>query len=209
MILAKFIAKQLRKPSGLFGKYLLTRALNKANKVMNDTVLHLLQVQADDRILEIGFGGGDLLTRMAEKTKNGVITGVDFSSDMVEIGRKRFKSFIKSGKLELHCMDADALTFSANSFDKLCTVNTIYFWPNVDKVLVQIRNVLGSKGLVIICFSTRETMDNIGQITQYGFNKYSIEEVKKFLEKAGFINIRIIPGKHHHGEFVSIVGEKF
>jgi len=209
MILAKFIAKQLRKPSGLFGKYLLTRALNKANKVMNNSVLHLLQVQPDDRILEIGFGGGDLLTRIAKQLESGVVTGVDFSSDMIEIGRRRFQSFIKNGKLELHLADASVLQFDANSFNKICTVNTIYFWSDVGKVLANILNVLDSKGLVIICFSTKETMDNVGQITQYGFNKYSVEEVKQFLLKAGFINLRVIPGKNDHGEFVSIVGEKF
>lgn len=209
MILAKFLARQLRKPSGLFGKYLLTRALNKANKVMNDAVLHLVQVKSDDCILEIGFGGGDLLTRIAGQLESGVITGVDFSFDMVEIGRKRFQSFIDTGKLELHCADADSLPFDANSFNKICTVNTIYFWPDVNKVLTSMISVLESKGLVIICFSTKETMDSIGKITRHGFNKYSVEEVQQFLEKAGFINLRVVPGKNDHGEFVSIVAEKF
>lgn len=209
MILAKFLAKQLKKPTGFFGKYLLTRALNKANKVMNDAVLHLLQVMPDDHILEIGFGGGDLLTRIAGQLDGGVIRGVDFSFDMVEIGRKRFQSFIDAGKLELHCADADSLPFDASSFNKICTVNTIYFWPDVNKVLTNMMRVLESKGIVIVCFSTKKTMDSAGKITRYGFNKYSVDEVLQYLEKAGFINLRVVPGKNGHGDFVSIVAEKF
>ena len=209
MILAKFIARQLRKPSGFFGKYFLTHLLNRSNKAMNDQVLHLLQVQPDDRILEVGFGGGDLLTRMAEDIDNGLITGIDFSADVIEIGMKRFQLLLDMGKLEIHCADVSALSFDANSFNKICAVNTIYFWSDVEQALQELLRVLQSKGLIMISLSTRESMNNLGEITQHGFNSYSAEEVKQLLGKAGFINVRIMFGNNRHGEFICAVGEKF
>mgnify|MGYP002266731933 CR=1 FL=1 len=176
---------------------------------MNDQVLHLLQVQPDDRILEVGFGGGDLLTRMAKEIDEGLITGIDFSSDIIEIGKKRFQALLDTGKLEIHHADAGSLSFDANSFNKVCTVNTIYFWPDVERVLQELLRVLHSKGLIIISLSTREAMDNIEIITRHGFNKYGAEEVKQLLGSAGFINVRVIFGENNHGEFVCVVGEKF
>ena len=176
---------------------------------MNDQVLHLLQVQPDDRILEVGFGGGDLLTRMAKDIDNGLITGIDFSADVIEIGMKRFQLLLDMGKLEIHCADVSALTFDANSFNKICTVNTIYFWPDVEQALQELLRVLESKGLIMISLSTRESMNNFGEITQHGFNSYSAEEVKQLLGKAGFINVRIMFGNNRQGEFICAVGEKF
>jgi ubiquinone/menaquinone biosynthesis C-methylase UbiE len=209
MILAKFIARQLRKPSGFFGKYFLTHMLNRSNKAMNDQVLHLLQVQQDDRILEIGFGGGDLLTRMAQNIGDGLITGIDFSSDVIDIGEKRFQPLLDAGKLEIHHADAGSLPFDANSFNKVCTVNTIYFWPDVEQVLQELLRVLQSKGLIIISLTTRESMNKLGEITRHGFIKYSAEDIKQLLGKVGFINVRIIFGKNNHGEFICAAGEKF
>ncbi len=176
---------------------------------MNDQVLHLLQVQQDDRILEIGFGGGDLLTRMAQNIGDGLITGVDFSSDVIDIGEKRFQPLLDAGKLEIHHADAGSLPFDANSFNKVCTVNTIYFWPDVEQVLQELLRVLQSKGLIIISLTTRESMNKLGEITRHGFIKYSAEDIKQWLGKVGFINVRIIFGKNNHGEFICAVGEKF
>ena len=209
MIFSKFIAGQLRKPNGLFGKYILTYALNKSNKLMNERVLHLLQVEDNDRILEIGFGGGYLLEKICQSAISEKVTGVDFSNDIVDAGKNRLAQYIKSGELDLVCADVNQLTFKANSFNKICTVNTIYFWSNVTRILKELIITLDSKGLIFICFSTEEAMEDFHKVTQHGFNVFTVEQVKQFMDAAGFINIRIVPGENQHGKFVVAVGEKF
>ena len=56
----------------------------------------LMSVQIDNRIIEIGFGTGKLIYRMAQQIDKGLIDGVDFSN--VSIGTR------KKGKLIFHCV---------------------------------------------------------------------------------------------------------
>jgi ubiquinone/menaquinone biosynthesis C-methylase UbiE len=79
---ATFIAGQLRKPSGLFGRLVVARVLNRGNAPMNALTMQCLDLVPDDRVLEVGFGGGDLIARMARVVTAGRIAGVDFSPDM-------------------------------------------------------------------------------------------------------------------------------
>ena len=62
-IVRAFLANQLGFPSGWFGRFLL-RLLNRNNAVMNDLVLQEIELQAGDRVLEIGFGGGNLIQNL-------------------------------------------------------------------------------------------------------------------------------------------------
>jgi ubiquinone/menaquinone biosynthesis C-methylase UbiE len=49
---------------------------------MNELTLRLLELVPDDCVLEIGFGGGDLIDRIAPLVTRGHIAGVDFSSEI-------------------------------------------------------------------------------------------------------------------------------
>ena len=130
MGILEFVASQLRKPSGLIGKFVVARILNTGNVPMNQLTLASLDLKPDDRVIEIGFGGGDLMNRMASVVTNGHIAGVDFSPEMVELCTKRFAPLIQSQRIELHCASAERLPLDSDRFTKACTVNTIYFWPD-------------------------------------------------------------------------------
>jgi len=72
-VVNKFIASQLKQPSGAFGWFLAGRLLNKFNARINQLSVELLALQPSDRVLEIGFGGGEMLGMMADQIDNGKI----------------------------------------------------------------------------------------------------------------------------------------
>jgi SAM-dependent methyltransferase len=207
MDIKKFIAAQLRKPSGLFGRFVTVRLLNLANVPMNRLALEILQLQPDDHVLEVGFGGGDLIARMARIVTRGHITGVDFSIDALEVCRKRFNTLIKIGTIELQCASVESLPFDADTFAKACTANTIYFWPDPLAALGQIHRVLKKNGTLLVCFSPRAVMERQG-ITRHGFTSFEPEDVKSLLSDAGFRNVRLVFGQHRFGECVVAEGTK-
>src|SRR5437899_9533240 len=56
-LLGRLVARQLRRPRGLFGR-VIGRGLARRNKEANDWTVSLLDIQPTDRVLEIGFGPG-------------------------------------------------------------------------------------------------------------------------------------------------------
>jgi len=81
-----FFSEQARRPGGLFGRMVMSIVFDKGNAFLNDFVSELMSVQADDRIIEIGFGTGKLIYKMAQQIDKGLIEGVDFSKVMVSTG---------------------------------------------------------------------------------------------------------------------------
>ncbi len=58
MFLGKFIAKQLGNPSAIVGNLILAPLWNRRNSALNDLAFDNLALSSQDRVLEVGFGGG-------------------------------------------------------------------------------------------------------------------------------------------------------
>ena len=84
MCLSCFLRSQFGSPSGLFGSLFVAPFLNATNMAFIRTSVELLGLKPDDRVLDIGFGGGYSLLALAERIPNGQVVGVDHSRDMVD-----------------------------------------------------------------------------------------------------------------------------
>ena len=208
MSIAKFIARQLRQPSGFFGRYIMVHFLNRINVSLNNVALETLRLDPLDQVLEIGFGGGDLIARMSRILCGGHITGLDYSQSAVDVCTKRFSSLIHAGIIDLHCGNVAELPFNPDTFTKACTVNTIYFWPDPLTAFHQIYRVLKEGGNLVVCFSPRAFMETRGKVIHHGFTLYNPEEVTALLTKAGFRNVQLILGNNRLGECAAVKGMK-
>jgi len=195
-----FIAGQLRKPSGLFGRVVVARILNRSNATMNALAMQRLQLVPDDRVLEVGFGGGDLIARLAAVVSRGRIVGVDFSPEMTAICARRFAGVMREGRLELCCASVEALPCPSDEFTKACTVNTIYFWPDSLAALREIRRTLRAGGRLVVAFNPPATAAKL-PYTRHGFRLYEPAEVSALLQDAGFRDVDLAAGKNRLGEF--------
>jgi arsenite methyltransferase len=190
LIPKKFLAAQLRQPSGLFGKIVMGDLLNQHNEKMNNFAVEMLDVQPTDRVLDIGFGGGVTIERMLKTIDTGKIYGVDFSQEMVEKAKQKFKSAIESDQVSIEFADVQALPFEENTFDKVCTVNTIYFWNEPLASLQEIKRVMKDGGRLVVGIRSADKMKDL-PVTQYNFRLYDPAAVRDLLIEAGFNNISI------------------
>jgi len=204
--LARFVASQLRKPSGVVGR-IVARVLNRGNAPMNDLTMKVLDLAPDDQVLEVGFGGGDLINRMAPVVGRGRIVGVDFSPDMTALCTRRFAALVRSGRVELRCANVADLPCASAEFTKACTVNTIYFWPDPVASLKELRRALRESGRLVVSFNPRATAQKL-PYTRHGFTLYEAEQVHALLEQAGFRDIRMVEGSSRLGPFVCAVCTK-
>jgi len=186
----KYLAAQLRRPSGLVGKFVVAPMLNRHNAVLNNAILQSLELEATDRVLEVGFGGGDLISRMLPLIPAGHLIGADFSQDMVDVCARRFAAAIDRGALELVCASVEQLPLPDGSIDKAGTANTIYFWGDPAAAAAELHRVIAPGGRLVIGFAPRETLERL-PATQHGFAMYEPDEVRALLLGAGFDEVAI------------------
>lgn len=207
MSVARYLAAQLGKPSGIFGRVMMLPALNRHNAPVNALALGQLHLSPSDRVLEVGFGGGALLRKVVVGVQQGHVTGVDYSIDAVDFCRRKLSRFVSSGLLELHCADVCQLPFSPDSFTKVCSVNTIYFWPDVQAAFCELGRVLQKGGLFVLCFSPRKEMQS-RKFSLHGFRLYEQDEVGDLLTTAGFQVLSIDSASHNSDHWVVFTASK-
>lgn len=207
MILAQFLAKQLSHPSGLIGRLVLGRLWNTRNVALNDAAFECLTLKPDDRVLEVGFGGGYLLGRMAAVVSDGFLAGVDASPAMVAFCEKRHRRLIREGKLELRCAGAEALPYPSGYFTKTCSVNSIFYWQNAAQAIAELWRVVADGGMLVLCFTCEHSLEGKA-FTNYGMTLYKVDAVRQMMEAAGFQQVRMIDARDKHREFVCAVGRK-
>ena len=165
MSFSTFFSEQARKPSGLFGQYIMSTVFDIGNAYLNSFVSEQLSVQPSDHVLDIGCGTGKLIYNLAAKGNDGYFEGVDYSNTMVLKALRRNKKNIKIGKVKIRKGDFDGLSYKDKVFTKVSSVNTIYFWPKPELTVQKIFNILKTGGLFVVAF------EDIKQLRQRNLNK--------------------------------------
>ncbi|MBO9703246.1 MAG: class I SAM-dependent methyltransferase [Sporocytophaga sp.] len=175
----KAFASQLRRPTNEDGVKTGVH-MNEGNKIMNLEAIKAVNPCAHDRILEIGMGNGFFVKNIISIDPTIVYTGCDFSETMIEEAEKMNAEYIKIGSVVFYLASADKLPLKDHSYNKLFTVNTIYFWENPVNTLNEFKRVLTKDGELIIVVRPKHIMENI-PVTKYGFTMYSKEELIELL----------------------------
>jgi len=190
LIPSKILSLQARKPSGWFGRVVMSRIFNKGNANLNKFLKDLLDLQGHDRVLEIGFGPGTLLNQMAQITTKGLVEGIDFSEAMLAQASITNKHYISTKRVRLQKGNCNDLPYGHESFDKVCTSNTIYFWEDPIENFKEIFRVLKPGGKLVVGFRDKTQMKKL-PLSEEVFNTYTLDEVKMFLLNSGFSDVRI------------------
>lgn len=180
----KNIAKQLSCPEGEHG-IKTGEMMHAGNLGMTSSAIDALKLQNNNTILEIGHGNGGHIAQLLSKAENLKYYGADISDTIIAVAEKINHDFVDKGIVYFELTDGATLPFENNQFDKIFTVNTIYFWPNPGKYVNEIKRVLKPNGILALCFADKTFMQNL-PFTAYGFTLYEIEKVLELLESAGF-----------------------
>lgn len=163
----------------------MSAVFNIGNAFLNSFVGELLSVQSSDHILDIGCGTGKLISNLSSRVSDGYFEGVDFSATMVSKARKRNKQNIEIGKVKIIEGDFDQLSYENKSFNKVSSVNTIYFWPQPEYTAKKIANILTPGGLFLVAFEDIKQLEQ-RNLNRNIFNLFSTEDVIDLLANSGF-----------------------
>jgi SAM-dependent methyltransferase len=177
---------QAGKPNGLIGR-LFGIIMSKLNYSELQNTIDLLKIGNNDTILEIGFGPGRSFKTISLLTSK-VIYGIDHSLEMVNMAERNNKDLIKANRLKLQIGNAVNLEFADNHFDKIFSINCIYFWENPIETIKHIKDKLKTGGLLAI------TIRN----STHGLNKhYNAGVLTNLFEQNEFKEINVTQNTKH------------
>jgi ubiquinone/menaquinone biosynthesis C-methylase UbiE len=201
----RFLAAQLRRPSGRFGRWVMTRGLNRGNAELIHATLDALALQRSDSFMDIGFGGG-LALELAAARSDSPLWGIDFSPDVVAAGARRLEALVLSGRLNLISADVADLPLRDAMLSAICTTNTIYFWPEPERALASLYRVLQPGGRLAIGYVGAAKMAEFSRLTRHGFTPYAQLQVEELMHACGFREIQSVAlaGAATRGDFTTV-----
>jgi SAM-dependent methyltransferase len=149
--IARAMNQQAASPSGWFGR-LLGFIWPREHGRLNAEVLDALDLHAGQRVLEIGSGTGHALRKAARSAAPGHVVGVDISELMANLARRLNHAAIERGEIEVLSGDIETLDLNGATFDRIFSVNCIYFWGDVDRVLAKLAQALSPGGKLVLGF---------------------------------------------------------
>ncbi len=185
----KELADQLRLPHGE-NSGIVTDLMAKSNKQLYDFTYQNLNLFPNMNILEIGPADGHFVDELFKMESEVGYKGVDLSDDMIEAARMRNADLVNKGKAEFIKGDINDLPFTEDSFDRIFTVNTLYFWSDPGKGVRELLRVLKPSGKLMIVIRSKESMEKM-PFTQFGFRMYTNDELSELLTSNGFSSTKI------------------
>lgn len=149
--IARAINRQAASPRGLFGR-LLGFIWPREHGRLNAEVLEALDLRGGHRVLEVGAGTGHALREAARRAAPGHVVGVDISELMADLARRLNHAAVERGEVEVRAGDIETLDLNGAKFDRIFSVNCIYFWRDAEGVLAKLGSALSPGGKLVLAF---------------------------------------------------------
>jgi ubiquinone/menaquinone biosynthesis C-methylase UbiE len=127
---------------------------------MREIALQMLAPAPGEHLLEIGFGTGHVLARLARAVgPTGVVFGLDLSENMLAQARERLEREGLADRVTLACGDAEDLPYPSDSLDGIFMSFTLELFdtPDIPRVLAQCQRVLRPGGRIVVAAVSRES----------------------------------------------------
>jgi arsenite methyltransferase len=174
-MIRRWIAHQFARPSGRLGKWVIAPWLNRIGRRLNRLAFDLLAPKPGEALLEIGFGGGALLERLAAAWPSKLV-GVDWSRAIVARVGKCGAKIVEA--------QATALPFGDDDFDGLVSVSVVHFWPDLAPPLREMARVLRRAGRLVLVFECEDSLRRWPG-HRHGFQLWSADNVIEAAAAAG------------------------
>jgi len=178
-----YIARQFGKPTG-FGGRIITAIMNRQNYPLYEETVQRLSPCSSESVLDIGCGNGYVLGMLAARS-DCFYVGIDISESILKSATKRNHRFVKNGNMTFKYGEAARIPFGSAVFDKAYTINTVYFWEELNDIMTEVRRVLKPGGMFVNTLYTNDTLARFSH-TQFGYKRFAQGQLISAAQYAGF-----------------------
>jgi ubiquinone/menaquinone biosynthesis C-methylase UbiE len=115
-------------------------------------VVDELDVQPDDRVLEIGCGHGVAATFVCERLDTGRLTAVDRSPEMIAAAERRNAAHVAAGRAEFLVAHLEELDLGERRFEKVFAVRVALFHREPERARAIVERYLAPGGRILTVF---------------------------------------------------------
>ena len=151
------------------------------NEEMRDAAIGLLDLTADDRVLDVGCGTGFATEGLLEHTEH--VHGLDQSAHQLD---RAFAKFGRGGPVSFYRGDAERLPFRDDAFDVVWSSGSIEYWPNPVVALRECRRVTKPGGQVLIVGPDYPNQSLFQKVADAIMLFYDEDEADRMFGEAGF-----------------------
>jgi ubiquinone/menaquinone biosynthesis C-methylase UbiE len=151
-----------------------------------------ITVQPHDRVLDVGCGTGELLTRLAAKYPEARLAGLDPVPEMLKVARRKL-----SVKVELRVGWANELPWPDDSFDIVVSCNMFHYITHPVEAVREMERVLRPRGKMVITdwcddyIACRVCNLYLRLTAKAHYKTYRQSECASLLKEAGHVNPHI------------------
>jgi len=151
------------------------------NERMRGEALELLDIDAGDRVLDVGCGTGFGTEGILQHTEH--VHGLDQSVHQME---KAWAKFGKHDTVRFYRGDAERLPFEDDTFDVVWSSGSIEYWPNPVDALAECRRITKPGGQVLIVGPNYPKTGVFQKLADAIMLFYDEDEADRMFRAAGF-----------------------
>lgn len=141
------------------------------HKAWRKFAMRKMAVAPGDSAIDLCCGTCDWTLSLAEASKNGPITGLDFSQAMLDVGRRKIAVDPYGDQITLIQGNAMELPFADNSFDYATIGFGLRNVPDLVQVLKEMRRVVKPGGMVVCLEVSKPTAQPFKGLYYFYFDR--------------------------------------
>lgn len=143
----------------------------RTHKVWRKFAMRKMAVRPGQTAIDVCCGTCDWTIQLAQASRTGRVVGLDFSPNMLEIGRAKVKERGLDGQIELVEGNAMALPFDNDTFDYATIGFGLRNVPDLTHVLREMKRVVKPGGLVVSLELSKPTWQPFRSIYYFYFQR--------------------------------------
>jgi SAM-dependent methyltransferase len=191
---------QFGNPSGNLGK-IVGWLMSKSNTDLNNWAIEKMGPSPAGEFLEIGYGPGQAIQKLASSLTKGRVTGIDHSELMHRFAMKRNNHHVNNRKAVLLCGDSTKFDFPESGFDLIYGVNVHFFWEDPAKEFGTLYKYLKPTGKLLMVFQPRwvKNFQELERVTRNTVSQF---------QNAGYAGVEIDYKLMRPVTAISVLGRK-
>jgi ubiquinone/menaquinone biosynthesis C-methylase UbiE len=185
---------QYRCPNGVQGRAV-AGLMNQGHFALSTWGLKHVKVEPNFIVLDVGCGGGRMISRLARRAFEGKVFGIDYSATMVDYSRKVNRRLIVANLVEIVQGSVEKMGFREEFFDLVTAIETYYFWPDLSQAFREILRVLKGGGYLLMVNEMVKDgiyeVENAKTIAKAHVRLLPLAEIQRILLSVGFVKVNI------------------